>query len=77
MHFLLPTAKAIITIDLEYLCFSSFARLTNDQGIRFAINVMTISHLHTAFIIEEEELLASAAAYWYTYFIWMHTSYNF
>ena len=47
MCFVLPTTKAIITIDLKDLGFSLFTWLTNDQGIGFAIDIITTSHRHT------------------------------
>ncbi len=49
MRFLLPTAKAIITVNLEYFGFISFTWLTNDEHNRCTINAILISHRHTNF----------------------------
>jgi hypothetical protein len=47
MGFLLPTLKAIITNNLEYLRFASLTELTNELN-RFAIiSVIMISYRHT------------------------------
>jgi hypothetical protein len=50
MCFVLPAAKAIIAINLEYLCNSFFTQLANSESNRFLLIIVVIYQSHIYYI---------------------------